>query len=118
MIKIRNEWRNQGQPEGCISDIVAYTPKIEGYPTVSDMNELGAMPFDGFIKKYGINLLNKRLNSFNGDVRFAFSVLAKCCPETIVILKHMPDNKALSHLMDYIIKLINPSKDLRAQNDL
>jgi hypothetical protein len=38
MIKIRNEWRNRGQ--GCISDNVVYTPKIEGYLTVSDMNEL------------------------------------------------------------------------------
>ena len=31
------------QPEVCICDIIAYTPKTEGYPIMSDMNKLAEM---------------------------------------------------------------------------
>jgi len=45
MIKIGNKLREQGRPAGCINDTVAYTPKSEEYPTISEINKLSEMLF-------------------------------------------------------------------------
>ncbi|MBI5574143.1 MAG: hypothetical protein HY919_06290 [Elusimicrobia bacterium] len=78
-----------------------------------DLENYNNSIFNNFIEEYGVERLNKQLNSFNKDVRFVFSVIAEhYCPQTIVVIKHTSDNMALSRLIDYISELFNPSKEL------
>lgn len=55
MIKIRNELREHGRLGGYINSTVAYAPEWEGYPIISDINNLAVITERNGLTNYETN---------------------------------------------------------------
>lgn len=77
----------------------------------TDLENYNLSKFVDFINQRGKAFLEQNLNSFNKDISFVFSVIAKhYCPQAIVIIHHSDANSGFDKLFDYLNEVITPTK--------
>jgi hypothetical protein len=70
--------------------------------------------FDRFKESYGGVKLQEKLNSYNNDLDFVFSLIASTyCPRSILVLHHTGNNTSLAKLFSYIESVFKPSTEVQ-----
>lgn len=83
-------------------------------PTGVDLERYNKKVFQDFLVEVGRERLQSKLNSFNKDLDFVFSVISKhYSPTCFVVIHHSEDNKGFDHFFDYVDNVINPSKEVK-----
>lgn len=76
-----------------------------------DLEKYNFDKFIHFIKKYGRAKLNKKLNSFNDDIVFVSSVIAKYyCPQAVAIIHFSDSNAGFQRLFNFINEVVEPTE--------
>jgi hypothetical protein len=76
-----------------------------------DLEQYSFDKFRQFIKEYGQAELNKKLNSFNDDIVFVSSVIAKhYCPQAIAIIQLTDTNSGFQKLFSFLDEVIKPTE--------
>jgi hypothetical protein len=69
--------------------------------------------FQAFINEYGKEKLEKHLFSFNKDVDFVMSVIAKNhCPSCIAVIHYSKEENGLEQFFDYIDRVFSPDQEI------
>lgn len=77
----------------------------------SDLENYNLTKFANFVNERGKAFLEQNLKSFNEDISFVFSVIAKhYCPQAIAIIHHSDSNNGFEKLFDYLNEVISPTK--------
>lgn len=86
-------------------------------PTGKHLENYNIKKFGGFIGKYGIDELNKKLKSFNVDIGFVCSVISKnYCPSAMAIIQFTDNNNGFKKLFDFLDEIVKPtSKTMKRQ---
>ncbi|RZK05831.1 MAG: hypothetical protein EOO46_15600 [Flavobacterium sp.] len=73
--------------------------------------------FSAFIEQYGADELNKILHSFNENIEFVCSVIAKnYCPNAMAIIQFTDHNSGFKKLFDFLNEVVSPTeKTLKRQ---
>lgn len=78
-----------------------------------DLENYNLSVFQRFISEYGKEKLQKKLNSFNEDLNFVISVIAKhYSPSCFVVINYSKDNDTLNDFFAYIDRVIKPDKEI------
>jgi len=76
-----------------------------------DLEQYNFDKFLNFIKKYGRAKLNKKLKSFNDDIVFVSSVIAKYyCPRAVLIIQFTDANTGFQKLFSFLDEIIKPTE--------
>jgi len=101
-IKIAKNIEDIGTKEDCFVLNGNIVPDLESY---------NFSKFSEFINSRGRDNLNKKLNSFNDDIAFVFSVIAKYyCPQAIAVIQHSQTNEGFKKLFDFLDEVNFPSE--------
>lgn len=77
----------------------------------SDLENFNLSKFSNFVQSRGKEFLEKELVSFNEDIDFVFSVIAKhYCPQAIAVIHHSNLNKGFERLFDYLNEVNLPTE--------
>lgn len=80
-------------------------------PTGKHLENYNLQEFLQFIGKYGQEELNKKLKSFNEDIGFVCSVIAKnYCPSTIAIIQFTETNNGFKKLFEFLDEIVKPTE--------
>lgn len=76
-----------------------------------DLEQYSFDKFLQFIDKYGRAELNKKLNSFNKDIVFVSSVIAKnYCPQAVAIIQFTDTNHGFQKLFNFFNEIAKPTE--------
>ena len=76
-----------------------------------DLQQHSMNVFNEFIERYPEAPLNRRLKSFNQDIRHVCTVIAKhFCPEALFIINHTPESKGFEKLFGLLDELAVPTE--------
>lgn len=76
-----------------------------------DLEKYNIEVFCRFMDKYGKDYLNKKLKSFNKDIEFVLSVIAKnYCPEAFAIIHFSKENVGFKSLFEYLNEIVEPTE--------
>ncbi|PKP23042.1 MAG: hypothetical protein CVU05_01305 [Bacteroidetes bacterium HGW-Bacteroidetes-21] len=84
----------------------------------TDLEYFNLSKFSKFINSRGKDFLNEKLKSFNKDIGFVLSVIAKqYSPQAIAVIQYSEPNNGFKKLFDYLNEVHSPSEktDLRMQ---
>ncbi len=99
---------------GCndITEIATKTNKlIIKNSTGVNLERFNYTKFKSFEEEVGKNILEQKLNTFNEDLDFVWSVISKnYSPQCIVVLHYSKENNGLEELVKYIKRFVNPDK--------
>ncbi|MES2829214.1 MAG: hypothetical protein V4687_13715 [Bacteroidota bacterium] len=80
-----------------------------------DLETYNNQIFQAFIDEYGKEKLEKHLFSFNKDVDFVMSVMAKeYCPRAIAVIHYSKEENGLEQFFTYIDRVFNPDEEIIA----
>jgi hypothetical protein len=80
-------------------------------PTGKHLENYNLQEFMQFIRKYGQDELNKKLKSFNEDIRFVCSVISQhYCPSAIAIVQFTESNQGFKKLFDFLNEIVEPTE--------
>jgi len=78
-----------------------------------DLENYNLSIYQKFINEFGREKLEKKLNTFNKDLDFVMSVIAKhYCPSCLVVIHYSKENNGLIDFFDYIDRVIKPDKEI------
>ncbi|KAB8154327.1 hypothetical protein EZY14_007780 [Kordia sp. TARA_039_SRF] len=78
-----------------------------------DLENYNLLIFQNFVNEFGKEKLQKKLNSFNKDLDFVLSVIAKhYCPTCFVVVHYSKENNGLENFFSYIDRVIKPDKEI------
>ena len=97
-------------------DIIQVTSKedclILKTPNGKHLENYNQKIFQNFIEKRGLEFLNKKLNSFNDDIRFIFSVIAQnYSPSALAVINFSEQSKGIDILFNFLDEVVKPSKE-------
>ena len=82
-------------------------------PTGKHLENYNLAKFAGFIEKYGVEELTKKLKSFNNDIGFVCSVIAESySPSAMAIIQFTEENDGLKKLFNYLNEVVNPTEEI------
>src|SRR5690606_22299756 len=96
-----------------MSDIATKTNRLIIRNSIGvDLEKYNNIRFKSFENEAGKAVLEDKLNTFNKDLDFVWSVLSKTySPECILVLHYSKDDNGLEELLNYIKRFVNPDKD-------
>jgi len=78
-----------------------------------DLENYNLSIFHNFVNEFGREKLQKKLNTFNKDLDFVLSVIAKhYSPTCFVVVHYSKENNGLENLFKYIDRVIKPDKEI------
>jgi hypothetical protein len=80
-------------------------------PIGKDLEKYNIEIFYRFIDKYSKDYLNKKLKSFNEDIGFVLSVIAKnYCPGAFAVIHFSKGNVGFKSLFEYLNEIVEPTE--------
>lgn len=78
-----------------------------------DLEKYNLSVFERFVNEIGKDKLLKKLNSFNKDLEFVLSVIAKnYSPQCLIVIHYSKTKNGFDDLIEYLKKYINPSEEI------
>jgi len=109
--------------EGADIDTIKATEKIEEVSEIASYLVVKSKPgialetynnriFKSFIDEHGKENLEKRLHSFNKDLEFVMTVIAKeYCPSSIVVIHYSKERNGFEDFFNYIDNVLYPNEE-------
>jgi hypothetical protein len=78
-----------------------------------DLEKYNLSVFQDFVSEIGKDKLSEKLNSFNKDLEFVLSVIAKnYCPQCLIVIHYSKIKNGFDDLISYLKKYMNPDKEV------